>query len=540
MTRKKVFSSPSPSKRSFDSACKWAVRWTARIAFFTVAVGFAAPYLTKASHIPIDMKIYESRLEHVYESPNPTTRDAGNSAQGDVSVEGNSAGVNLSLQRRKNDVGDVVEIRTVSVEENESDENDYAGVELYRGRRDLCTPVRNSRRIKHTMPPNNLKIMLQRRAKQRTIVLTFASSSQHELLGNWLCSAKRNDLSNFLVIAFEQSTRSYVESFTGVDSVFYHPSLLQNQKADWNRTDTDQEEVWRRLMAAKVTIIEAVVSLGYHVLVTDADTAFLGNPLAYLGNAAIDGCHFRFQVDIQGLYSVEGHTELTVRHAFNCGVYWVKATALSRQLYQAWKQAFNCEEGNREQKALNLALPLMGQGRAWHVSVPELEGTASSGRRVIGRGRSRAKRDTSHSTHSSNSNDGESSIGSNSLPANEKERLLNAKTRGDGAVKLDNQNTTRIGNGKILNGNNENAKIKLCYLPPALFPNGGVYFANHPRFDYVTSKKTPYVVHTNYMKGKIERKIEMMKAFAGWHLDPVGSCKWQPPTGLKFRGRLVI
>eukprot|EP00123_Amoebidium_parasiticum_P022487 comp8850_c0_seq1/m.4053 comp8850_c0_seq1/g.4053 ORF comp8850_c0_seq1/g.4053 comp8850_c0_seq1/m.4053 type:complete len:391 (-) comp8850_c0_seq1:552-1724(-) len=312
-----------------------------------------------------------------------------------------------------------------------------------------CTLLPPDAWIENKVTKDVLAEAVTPRIHRNTVMLTFASTSQTLLLHNWLCSLKAHGVKNYLVIAFDSETRDNVVEFTGDEqSAFFDEALFAGHKVNWDREDDDQEDVWRRLMSFKVTIVSSILEMGYDVFVTDADTSLLQNPFKYL--PTVSSCDLEFQPDRKDKFTLAEYRGIK---AFNCGVYLAKSSPAVLRLYRVWQNAFNCAEGSREQRALHVTLQQLRQGRDWEVHFPSEEPY---------------------------------------------ERTLRRNQTYD--------------------------TLRMCYLDPALFPNGGAFFINHDQFVEAHGENIPAVVHTNYMKGRMERKLAYMQASGAWYLNEKGTC----------------
>eukprot|EP00124_Ichthyophonus_hoferi_P004651 Ihof_evm1s539 gene=Ihof_evmTU1s539 len=230
---------------------------------------------------------------------------------------------------------------------------------------------------KFTQPKVNETLLLaylRARAVNNTVVLGFTGDSYLTLARNWLCSVKSIlGNTNYLVVAFNQASRDAMiemERRTGGDdmAVYFDETLLYNKKMNFKPRTANAQRAWKEIMSVKTTVIEAIIRLGYNILVMDADTVLLQNPFSYVWGRSKD-CDIQWQADGKDRFLWE---DLQARTHFNAGVYFAHSTPLLRELYTRWLEAYQCKKGRREQHALTIVLHNTYRGR-WTLHNPEIE-----------------------------------------------------------------------------------------------------------------------------------------------------------------------
>eukprot|EP01134_Creolimax_fragrantissima_P005025 CFRG5025T1 len=341
----------------------------------------------------------------------------------------------------------------------------------------LCTPVdENIRLEERQVSSDRLLATLKNIAVENKVIVSFASNSQRVLLRNFMCSVKRYN-TNWLIVPFDKETAYDVERLFGESHLFYDPKMLGDDLvSDWNRDDSEQELVWRNLMHIKVNMVRAILLLGYDVFVADADTSVVRNIPKHAN--LNDGCDFKFQPDSKYILTYEGYRG---QHKFNCGVYFARSSVDVLAMYGVWIESFNCLEGFREQRALHTAMAQLKEHKDYYVYDPMTDSPfyTVEQRRKHG------------------------------YPAYENE--------GSATDRLPEQ----VGAQK---GLNSSGGVKMCYFHPKDFPNGGAYFGQNKQFRELYGAKAPVLLHTNYMKSKLERKIHAFEAVGAWFLGKNLQC----------------
>ncbi|KNC83129.1 hypothetical protein SARC_04601 [Sphaeroforma arctica JP610] len=334
----------------------------------------------------------------------------------------------------------------------------------------MCTPVEKEKYLdERIVDTNRLSDMLKTVSINKRIIVSFASNSQRVLLRNFMCSVKRRH-TNWIIIPFDEVTHNDVTRIFGAEHSFFDSKMLGDELvADWDRDGDNQEYVWRDLMHVKVNAVRAILRLGYDVFIADADTSVVRNIAKYA--SLNDQCDMKFQADSKLALTYEGYRG---EKKFNCGVYFVKKSPQVLRLYDVWADQFNCLEGFREQRALHLTLQTLQEHQDYYVYDPRTD-TPFYGEKAVD----------------------ENNVNITIPEISEADRKALAAA---------------------------NTGIKMCYLNPADFPNGGLYFGQNKPFRAMYGAKAPVMLHTNYMKSKLERKINAFEVVGAWFLDSTLQC----------------
>eukprot|EP01134_Creolimax_fragrantissima_P003801 CFRG3801T1 len=367
--------------------------------------------------------------------------------------------------------------------------NFNASHNLYR-----CTPVEAGIRLEER-PVNTKKLeeKLKKIAIDNKVIVTFASNSQRVLLRNFMCSVNRKH-TNWMVVSYDVQTAHDVERLFGTEHSFYDPDMLgEDMVSDWERNSTEQEMVWRNLMFLKVNTVRAFLRLGVDVFVADADTSVVRNIPQYAD--LNDNCDFKFQPDSKYILTLDGYRG---QRKLNCGVYFARSSPAVLALYDVWAESFNCKEGFREQRALHVTMTTLTEHHDFYMYDP--------------------RTDTPFYTDA---------------------ERMNVETDFDAAqtaidpasvVDLNIEHLKREGAQK---GLVDSKGVKMCYFDPKDFPNGGLYFAQNRQFRKMYGAKAPVMLHTNYMKSRLEKKISALGAVGAWFLDEELHCSAKARKPLK-------
>eukprot|EP01134_Creolimax_fragrantissima_P006208 CFRG6208T1 len=331
-------------------------------------------------------------------------------------------------------------------------------------------------------------------AVDNMIIVTFASDSQRILLRNFACSMQRHH-NNWMVIAFDNITATDVTSHFGPSHVYFDRELLgMDMISDYDASAKNKSLVWRNLMHVKLSTVRAILELGYDVMIADADTSLLRSITKTVN--LYNKCDFQFQPDYKSFFSYDEYRGV---EGFNCGVYFVRSSVHVLHFYKVWLEAFNCEEGFREQRALFTALKLLQKYKDYYVYDP------------------RTNAPFYYETDLDPS-----------LLQSFAERL-NSHVKDQEDEVGDSVNVVDIGMSKSAI---QPTGVRMCYFDPQDFPNGGIYFMQNKQYRRRYGASAPIMLHTNYMKSKVYRKIDAFKQVGAWFMDKQLRCTEQPTRDL--------
>lgn len=171
-----------------------------------------------------------------------------------------------------------------------------------------------------------LKPILEKVAKDNTIIVLTCNKGQSELLMNFVCNAKAKglDVENVLVFPTDKETKDLAE---GLGLTTYHDERnfgeLPSSEA---RSYGDRKFV--AMMFAKVVCVQIVNYLGYDLLFQDVDVIWYKNPLEWFHdkNNPYHGFDMYFQDD--GAHSVR-----YAPYSANSGFYFVRSNELTKYFF---------------------------------------------------------------------------------------------------------------------------------------------------------------------------------------------------------------
>lgn len=202
-----------------------------------------------------------------------------------------------------------------------------------------------------------LALLLEKVAINREIIVGISNINIRDMLETWFGQIQRAGIKNYLVIALDDPTRQLCES-RGVPVY-----QLEAKIADTQKDGGDNHAI----SSSKFHLLRDFLVLGYSVLLSDIDIAFLQNPF--------EGGHLHRDSDVEGM--TDGFTNATAygyddvlddpsvggwgRYAhsmrifvFNSGLFFIRPTAPSIELLdrvasrlaseKAWDQAVYNEE----------------------------------------------------------------------------------------------------------------------------------------------------------------------------------------------------
>ena len=189
----------------------------------------------------------------------------------------------------------------------------------------------------------NLKPMLEKIARDNSIVVAVCNLGQASLLMNFVCNARSKgfDISNLLVFATDQETLTLCQS---MDLNCYYDGInfadLPTREA---RAYGDR--IFSQMMWAKVIVVQFVNWMGYDVLFQDVDVVWYKDPITLLK----DGDDYK-GFDI--MFQDDGARSLRYApYCANSGFYYVRYNDRTRYLFQSLLYAgdFISKTGSHQQ-----------------------------------------------------------------------------------------------------------------------------------------------------------------------------------------------
>lgn len=132
-------------------------------------------------------------------------------------------------------------------------------------------------------------------ATNDTIILTYANSGWSSQVTNWICNAKKANLTNLLVVAVNEDLCKRLGPIKGVkcwtpslSPVFQH---LREKTMQQSRFDSGRQAEWGTqkyglLLKYRTLVIYSLLKCGHPILLSDTDVIFLKSPLNYLAKLA--------------------------------------------------------------------------------------------------------------------------------------------------------------------------------------------------------------------------------------------------------------
>lgn len=130
-----------------------------------------------------------------------------------------------------------------------------------------------------------LRRLAEKIAKNNTVVVMFSNHGQSELIMNFICSSRNRklDMSAVLFFATDIETKHLLDGL-GVNS-FYDERIFGHLSK--NAAGSFGDEIFSKMMFAKVTCIHMVSILGYNILFQDADVVWYRDPLQFFHNKSL-------------------------------------------------------------------------------------------------------------------------------------------------------------------------------------------------------------------------------------------------------------
>lgn len=179
-------------------------------------------------------------------------------------------------------------------------------------------------------PPLLTRELLESVARHGAVMVTWANAAYTDFTLNWVAHVRGAGITNYLVGALDDEILTTLQS-AGVPCFAMHAGL---PASDFGWGSPSFHAMGRR----KAALTAAVTGLGFDVLVSDVDTAWLTNPFPYI--ARFPDADALVSSDTLASSLPPGDTRLEAwpeaGAAFNIGVLFVRATRGGRALAAAW------------------------------------------------------------------------------------------------------------------------------------------------------------------------------------------------------------
>ena len=161
---------------------------------------------------------------------------------------------------------------------------------------------------------------------------TFATTELQDFLHNWLTHAESVGLPNVFVIALDAKVAAWcaarrvpsMDASHLIDKGQFHHSVMGFR---------EHKQSFNAIGEAKVLALRGLLDAGVHVLLSDVDVVWTGNPVAYLGSghlaladvAVTSDCIFTFEPERPGVDAFGQHPEPTMVGGW-CAIQFVMKT----------------------------------------------------------------------------------------------------------------------------------------------------------------------------------------------------------------------
>ena len=185
------------------------------------------------------------------------------------------------------------------------------------------------------------------------VIVTFVNTAWIDLARNWICSAENVGLKkNLFLIALQPNVCSH---FQGIPC-YEHPS------SNFQETVMGEPE-YQKLVIERTRLVLNLLSCGERILLADADTTFLRNPLDYL-NTESKSNDILFQADSSGISLIDSFLNKIFRYI--CGGFiYMKSNYATRHL---WLSVLNYQTKYKwnDQAGLNICIRHHSQNITWN------------------------------------------------------------------------------------------------------------------------------------------------------------------------------
>jgi len=215
--------------------------------------------------------------------------------------------------------------------------------------------------------------VFERRASGGVVIVTFVNGQEavDPLLLNLLCSWRRLGVSNFVVVATDSmavdALRAMPDDLLPNEAVHYDPYVWPGTSSEQLRKSSSATDAYLHFIHLRTHFVNMLMhaKTDVHLVVTDADTVWLHNPLALIPSFGTDGCDAHFVEE----YSLVGRdvSAYAGQAQPQGGFLMLANTKQVRSLLRDWVQAA-VMLNVKEQPALRAALSMRSYAFSWYPS----------------------------------------------------------------------------------------------------------------------------------------------------------------------------
>eukprot|EP00019_Armaparvus_languidus_P007718 CAMPEP_0168589774 /NCGR_PEP_ID=MMETSP0420-20121227/6197_1 /TAXON_ID=498008 /ORGANISM="Pessonella sp." /LENGTH=328 /DNA_ID=CAMNT_0008625355 /DNA_START=300 /DNA_END=1286 /DNA_ORIENTATION=+ len=209
--------------------------------------------------------------------------------------------------------------------------------------------------------------LFEKRAVDNSIAIVFANKEyvSDGYVQNVVCSMKRLQLRNWVVVAVDRKAYSILVDVYGEHAVHFDEQFWGSQKRQSLRVDYHATPDYLHFVHLKTLFsYKLLLQTSLNVAVTDGDTFWQRNPFEFvplgLSTNNFNDCDMWFSNDLAGMPIYNGSIRL------QAGVVFAKNTLRTRMLYEMWvrleRHLYDSDANTnaaKEQPALQLALLTM-------------------------------------------------------------------------------------------------------------------------------------------------------------------------------------
>lgn len=187
--------------------------------------------------------------------------------------------------------------------------------------------------------------MVQRRAKDNVIIVTFGNFAFMDFILNWVKHLTDLDINNLLVGAMDTKLLEALY-WKGVP-VFDMGSNMNTIDVGWG------SPTFHRMGREKVFLINALLPFGFELLMCDTDMVWLKNPLAYLARFPEADILTSSDQVIPTVTDDSLEVWQQVSGAYNIGIFHWRPSDPSKKLAKEWKDLLLADEKLWDQTGFN-------------------------------------------------------------------------------------------------------------------------------------------------------------------------------------------
>lgn len=193
-----------------------------------------------------------------------------------------------------------------------------------------------------TPPDPSLDNLLQKAAKDGTVILIFSNNAYLPILENWRAAMDRLGIGNILYVALDEPT--------------YHHLIDRGLVCYLLPCEDDLAALWRK----RVTLFDEILQRGYNLIHSDADAVWLKDPRARY--------FFRSDADMVFSQGTQWPTECWQSWQFIlcCGLFFLRATDAVQDFMRSWKE--HVADCGDDQVSFNLLM--LARSVTWEINKP--------------------------------------------------------------------------------------------------------------------------------------------------------------------------